>query len=189
MKQAKTLTERELRRVLDYTALTRHAMRNRVMVLLTFYAGLRIGEVAALKLGDVVGADHTMKGEILLAPEQAKGGHSRAVFLNEKLRKELTAYVKTIKGRPLDLPLFRTQKQQGFSANTLCQHFYWMYQRAGIDGASSHSGRRTFATNLASKGISVRVLSSLLGHRSITTTQRYIDVNDDMKRQAVGLLG
>jgi len=48
MKQAKTLTERELRRVLDYTALTRHAMRNRVMVLLTFYAGLRIGEVAAL---------------------------------------------------------------------------------------------------------------------------------------------
>ena len=54
MKQAKTLTERELRRVLDYTALTRHAMRNRVMVLLTFYAGLRIGEVAALKLGTLL---------------------------------------------------------------------------------------------------------------------------------------
>lgn len=60
--------------------------------------------------------------------------------------------------------------------------------REGIAGASSHSGRRTFITNLAAKGISVRVLASLAGHKSIATTQRYIDVNDDMKRRAVELV-
>ncbi|MNW04007.1 site-specific tyrosine recombinase XerC [compost metagenome] len=63
-----------------------------------------------------------------------------------------------------------------------------MYKRAGIDGASSHSGRRTFITTLASKGVGVRVLASLAGHRSIATTQAYIDVNDDMKRRAVELV-
>ena len=48
--------------------------------------------------------------------------------------------------------------------------------------------RRTFITQLASKGIGVRVLASLAGHKSIAVTQRYIDVNDDMKRSAVELL-
>ena len=187
MKQAKTLTERELRRVLDYCALTRYAARNRVMVMLTFYAGLRIGEVAALKWGDVISAEGAVKSEVMLAPEQVKFGHARAVFISDKLRRELTTYIKTVKQRAPDLPLFRTQKQQGFSANTLCQHFYWMYKRAGLDGASSHSGRRTFITTLASKGVGVRVLAALAGHRSIATTQAYIDVNDDMKRRAVEL--
>ncbi len=187
MPQAKTLTDRELRRVLDCCALTRHAARNRAMLLLTFYAGLRISEVAALKWGDVVGDDGAVKPEVQLAPDQVKFGHARAVFVSDKLRRELAAYIKAVKQRSPELPLFRTQKQQGFSANTLCQHFYWLYKRAGIDGASSHSGRRTFITNLASKGVGVRVLAALAGHRSILTTQKYIDINDDMKRKAVEL--
>lgn len=189
MGQAKTLTERELKRVLDYIALHRHAARNRAMVVLTYYAGLRVSEVANLKYADVVAADGSVKPEIQLAPEQVKGGHARTVFVGEKLRKELATYVKTLKRRDQEqLALFRTQKRDGFSPNTLCQHFYWLYQRAGLEGASSHSGRRTFITNLAAKGVGVRVLASLAGHRSIATTQHYIDVNDDMKRKAVELV-
>lgn len=188
MSQAKTLTERELKRVLDYIALHRHAARNRAMVMLTYYAGLRVSEVANLKYTDVVAADSTIKHEFQLTAEQTKGGHARMVFVGEKLRKELAAYVKTLKRRDQQqLPLFCTQKRDGFSPNTLCQHFYWLYQRAGLEGASSHSGRRTFITNLAAKGVGVRVLASLAGHRSIQTTMRYIDCNDDMKRKAVEL--
>ena len=189
MGQAKTLTERELKRVLDYIALHRHAARNRAMVMLTYYAGLRVSEVANLKYADVVAADCTIKAEFQLAAEQVKGGHARMVFVGEKLRKELGAYVKTLKRHEQEqLPLFRTQKRDGFSPNTLCQHFHWLYQRAGVEGASRHSGRRTFITNLASKGVGVRVLASLAGHRSIATTQAYIDVNDDQKRKAVELV-
>lgn len=62
-----------------------------------------------------------------------------------------------------------------------------IHRHAGIEGATSHSGRRSFITTLASKGIGVRVLASLAGHRSIATTQAYIDVNDEMKRAAVEL--
>jgi len=84
--------------------------------------------------------------------------------------------------------LFATQKRAAFSANSLCQTLNAIYRGAGVDGASSHSGRRSFITALANKGVGVRVLAALAGHRSISTTQRYIDVNDDMQRAAVELL-
>lgn len=188
MKQAKTLTDRELKKVLDYVAVHRYAARNRAMLLITYLAGLRVSEVAMLKCSDVIALDGTIKTEIQLSPQQTKGGHARTVFVNDRLKKELTAYVKTLKRKQPELALFSTQKREAFSRNTLCQHFYWLYRHAGIDGASSHSGRRTFITTLASKGVSVRVLASLAGHKSIATTQAYIDVNDDMKRATVQLI-
>jgi integrase/recombinase XerD len=63
-----------------------------------------------------------------------------------------------------------------------------MYKRCSIASGSSHSGRKTFLTSLANQGISVFVLASLAGHKSISTTQRYVSVNDDMKRRAVELV-
>ncbi len=58
----------------------------------------------------------------------------------------------------------------------------------GIDGASSHSGRRWFITRLAHSGVSAKVIMTLAGHKHLTTTQRYIDVNDEMMRAAIRLL-
>ena len=50
-----------------------------------------------------------------------------------------------------------------------------LYRAAGIDGGTSHSGRRSFITNLAERGVSVRVLMSLAGHQNLATTQRYMN--------------
>jgi integrase/recombinase XerD len=189
-KQAKTLTPQELRRVLDFIATRPHALRNRVMLLMTHYAGMRVGEVASLRYVDVVDADGQLRDEIRLDAAQTKGRHGRVVFVNAKLKRELQAYLRSHPQTKPDHKLFYTQKRAGagFSANTLTQHFHYIYRKTGIAGASSHSGRRTFITNLASKGISVRVLMSLAGHRHIGTTQAYIDVNDDMKRRAVEMV-
>ena len=190
VKQAKTLTPTDLRRVLDYIATRPHSVRNRAMLLMTYYSGMRVGEVASLRYSDIVEPDRTIRSEIILRPDQTKGNESRTVFISEKLKKELEIYLKVTKFTdPFD-KFFYTQKRvdEGFNANTLTQHFHHLYKRAGIAGASSHSGRRSFITNLASKGISVRVLASLAGHKSIATTQRYIDVNDDQKRRAVELI-
>ena len=177
MKQAKTLNAQELRRVLDYIATRKHAARNRAMLLMTFYAGLRVSEVAALRYRDILDADGNVRGEITLTPDQTKGNESRVVFLNERLRKELAAYIKVTRfsTHPRTKLFFSQQRPiHGFDANTLCQHFHYLYKRAGLVGCSSHSGRRSFITNLATK--------------SIATTQKYIDVNDEMKRQAVELI-
>ena len=64
-----------------------------------------------------------------------------------------------------------------------------IYARAGMEGATSHSGRRSLITSLASKGVGVRVLAAIAGHRDIRVTQSYIDVNDTMMRAAVELAG
>jgi len=189
-KQAKTLTQTELRRVLDYIATHKHAVRNRTVLMTTFLSGMRVGEVASLKYSDVVDSSGVIKAEIRLSAAQTKTKEARVVFVSDKLRKELDVYCRCYTPNNPNCKLFYSQKEKsdGFSANTLTQFFHYLYRRVGIEGASSHSGRRTFITNLANKGIGVRVLMSLAGHRSITTTQAYIDVNDDMKRKAVELV-
>ena len=144
--------------------------------------------MAALRVGDVLNTDGSVRVEFRLDPSQTKGRHARTVFVSEKLRKEVAAYLVTRNTAALDIPLLHTQKRAGFTANTLCQTLRTIYRDAGLDGASSHSGRRSFITTLANKGVGVRVLAALAGHRSISTTQRYIDVNDAMKRAAVELV-
>lgn len=188
MSQAKTLTQAEIDQVLRYINTRQLAARNRTMLLMSFWSGMRVGEIAALKIGDVRNEDGTVKAEVHLAAEQTKGKYARTVFLPEKLRDEIVSYLQTLKVINPNKPLFFTAKRDGFTANTLTQHFFWLYKRAGVSGASSHSGRRSFITKLAQQGIGVRVLASLAGHRSITVTQAYIDVNDDMKRRAVELI-
>ena len=189
MAQAKSLTDGEIKRVLAVVAQGRNPARNRAMVLLTFYAGMRVGEVASLKWKDVLSNDGTVKNEIRLTAEQTKGKHSRTVMVCDKLRKELAQYAQTVKRLDTEKPVIYSQrKREGFSSNTLSQEFKTLFKKSGIDGATSHSGRRTFITTLAHKGVGVRVLMSLAGHRSITTTQLYIDINDEMKRTAVNLI-
>ena len=188
MGQAKTFTTEEFDAVLSFVAKRRHALRNRMMILMSFWAGMRVGEIAALRVSDVVDGSGKIKGEVRLGAAQTKGNHARTVFLPQKLRDELQRYVDTRGAGDRLLPLFLTAGGKRFSANVLTQHFFWLYRKAGIEGASSHSGRRSFITNLASKGIGVRVLASLAGHRSIAVTQKYIDVNDEMKRNAVELV-
>ena len=188
MAQARTLKEKELKQLLQFIAFRKHALRNRCTCLMTHWAGMRVGEVAALRYSDVLAADGSILAEIRLSAQQTKGDKARVVYVAEKLRKELLNYVRTYPQTDPTRPLFYTQKRDHFTANTLAQHFFWLYKAAGLNGASSHSGRRTFITTLANKGVSVRLLQALAGHRSITTTQVYIDVNDAMKRAAVELV-
>lgn len=174
--------------MLDHVATRPHAARNRLILLLTHWAGMRVGEVAGLLISDVIDEHKTVRPEIRLDRARTKRHHARSVFVNHKLRREIMSYYSTLTNRDASAALFATQKRQGFSANTLCHTMRDIYHEAGFAGASSHSGRRSFITTLASKGVGVRVLASLAGHKSIATTQRYIDINDDMKRQAVELL-
>ena len=199
MSQAKVLTEKEIKKVVKVIDSKRHASRNRCMFLLTHGSGMRVGEVASLRICDVLASDGSIKSEVYLSAAQTKGSKGRTVYLSEKMLEEISLYLKTrFKLKDL-LPvtmtdtvraLFTNQKdcQRGFSASTACQMFHYWYKEAKIEGASSHSGRRGFITNLANKGVHVRILQELAGHSSIAVTQKYIDVNQDKLRIAVGML-
>ena len=198
MKQARTLNEKELNLLLLYINTRKHAARDRAMVLMTYWAGMRIGEVAATKLKDVLANDGTVKHEINLTAEQTKGKYARTVVLADKLRNEIKTYLQTrfntkelialTYSEFINQPLFATQKRAGFNNNTACYHFHMLYKAAGLEGASSHSGRRSFLTELSSKSVPLKVLMELAGHRQAQTTMRYINVTQDMKRAAVELI-
>jgi integrase/recombinase XerD len=188
MAQAKVLTQAELDQVLRYVSTKRYAKRDRCLILTSFWSGMRVGEIAQLKMGDVVNEDGTIKSEIRLSAQQTKGNTARIVFIPQKLKVEILDYLTTRHATLSHIPLFHTDDRLGFTPNSLCQWFFWTYKRAGINGASSHSGRKFFLTSLANKGISIHILASLAGHKSIAVTHKYLIANDEMKRNAVELI-
>jgi integrase/recombinase XerD len=167
---------------------SRYAERDITMLLLTHWCGLRVGEVAALRIADVVDEQRTVKAEIVLAAAMTKSKRARRIFVPKTMQQQLKRYVSELCQSSRDNYLFSTQKNSHFTANTATQHLQRLYVRAGIVGSTSHSGRRTWLTELSSKGVGVRVLAEMAGHASIQRTQRYFDVNDGQMRRAAELI-
>ena len=199
MSQARILTSREYRKVLVYIANNRHASRNKAMLYMSHLAGLRVGEISHLTLSDVLNEDGSIKDEVYLSPDKTKGDRGRTVLLPKKLQDELHNYLsirfrlkelKAVAMTDTSRALFYSQRHpsDGFSPNTLAQYFHYLYKNAGVEGASSHSGRRFFATKIAEAGTNPKVLQNLLGHRNLQTTMRYVEISPTMMRSAVELM-
>ena len=86
MKQAKTLNEAELKRLLAIIDAGKHASRNRCAVMLSFLAGMRVGEIAQLLLLDVFTADGAVKDQIVLKAAYTKTNETRAIFVGKRIR-------------------------------------------------------------------------------------------------------
>ena len=168
---------------------TRHAERNRLCFVLSIYGGLRVGEIAALTIGDVATANGDIRREIKLGAHQTKGSKGRTVILSERVRKEIASFFKNKQpNRDQGSPLIASQRNgRAFSNVTLSMLFAEIYEVAGIR-TSSHSGRRTFATRLNEKGVGMKTIQKLMGRRNIGTTALYCEVSDAMMRNAVELV-
>ena len=190
MKQAKLLTDAEFKRLTAVINSLRYQTRNHTTVALSFYAGLRACEIAALRVGDVFDEASNVKDTIYLNAGQTKGSDSTTVLVNTKLKRQLEKFAKQypVHMSTRTAPLLFSAKGGGFSAQTIVNLFKRIYKIAGIEGASSHSGRRQFVTKLADQGINARLVQVLARHKHLSTTQRYIDVNENALRNAVELL-
>ena len=190
MKQAKLLTDAEFKRLTAVINSLRYQTRNHTTVALSFYAGLRACEIAALRVGDVFDDAGGVKDTIYLNSAQTKGSDSTTVLVNTKLKRQLEKFAKQypVHMSTRTAPLLFSAKGGGFSAQTIVNLFKRIYKIAGIEGASSHSGRRQFVTKLADQGINARLLQVLARHKHLSTTQRYIDVNENALRNAVEFL-
>ncbi|WP_299146781.1 site-specific integrase [uncultured Tateyamaria sp.] len=191
MKQARVLTDAEIKRVLTYCSGTKHPIRNRLAVMLSHYAGLRVGEIATLTWEQLLDVNGSIRSQFYLNAADTKGKEARLVHVNAKLMAELVTAQNLIKSRnrsDVTGPIIASQRGGHFSANSLAQVFARLYAGVGFTDASSHSGRRWFITELAKKGVTSKTIMELAGHKQLTTTQRYIEVTDQMKAQAVQLL-
>ena len=142
MPQARVLTDHEQKRILAVVAQTKHAARNRMAFILSYQAGMRVGEIAALTIGDVFEADlKTVRSQIRLSSDITKGGHARVVFVSDRLRKELDRYRERLgENLKTERPLPMTQKRTPFSANTLCRLMGDLYERRPLS-PSPHARR------------------------------------------------
>lgn len=185
MAKAKVLSKEEIKRVMRIADTGRNGLRDRVALSLSIFAGMRIGEIAALKIDDVRGIDGSAVSVINLSKHQTKGNRSRRVFVSDDLRKVLNSYLATITELDGSKALIRSTRTGGhFSNVSLSLRFKAIYLAAGIR-TSSHSGRRTFATQKNALGIGMRTIQHLLGHANIATTALYCDVSDEQLINAV----
>ena len=190
MKQAKLLTQAEQKRVAAIINSHRYQSRNTAIFAFSFFAGLRACEIAALKVGDVFDENGNVRDTVYLTAGQTKGDEANTVLVSKRLSKALMSYAAVYPHHTATpaAQLFFSAKRGGFSAQTIVNLFSRFYALAGIKGASSHSGRRQFLTELADKGINVRMIMALARHKDISTTMKYIDFNESKLRNAIELV-
>jgi integrase len=188
-KQAKILSEDDLQDLLVYASATRNPIRNRVIVLLSAKAGLRAGEIANLTWDMVVDPNGAISTAIELRDHAAKKRSGRLIPLHKDLRNALASW-RNITRRTG--PIVLSERGCAMTPLSIVVWFNRAYRAVGLEGCSSHSGRRTFITRAARlvhrAGGSLRDVQVLAGHRSIQTTQRYIDGDTDAQRKLVSLI-
>jgi integrase len=188
-KRAKILSNDNLEDVLLFAETSRHPLRNKVIVLLSAKSGLRAGEIANLTWAMVTDPTGAI-GTVLELPDQAaKKGSGRVIPLHEDLRTALAAWRGATNA---DGPVIVSERGGPMTPQSIVVWFANAYQVIGLNGCSSHSGRRTFITRAARlvhhAGGSLRDVQLLAGHRSIETTQRYIDGDTDAQRKLVSMI-
>ena len=188
-KQAKVVTPIMLRRMLRFASQTDFCARDRAMILLSVKAGLRACEIARLDWSMVLDARGKVADVLAIHDAIAKKRGGRRIPMHPDLRRALQALLRS--SEPSG-PVIRSARDGHLRPTSVVNWFAALFSELGFEGCSSHSGRRTFITgaarNVHRSGCSLRDVQLLAGHRSIETTERYIDGDTRGQRRLIGLL-
>jgi integrase/recombinase XerD len=155
----------ELRRLFTSAA----TPRNRALLMTTYAAGLRVGEVVRLRLSDIE------SDRMLIRVNQGKGRKDRYTLLSVRLRAALRTYWHLY--RPALWLFTGHDRTQPLSIATAQKIYYHAKRGAGIlHGKGIHTLRHCFATHLLEAGVDLHTIQLLLGHRTIDTTTRYLHI-------------
>jgi integrase/recombinase XerD len=174
---AKTLTASEIELVLEHLSHKKHSVRNRLLIMMNHYLGMKVNEISKITIGDVVDSNNQLRDHITLPPN--KYGKVHTVLINKTIQTELINYLQICNLSDHSRKLFYTQKNpsKGFSPNTLTQFFFYAYREVGII-ASSHSGRKGFINALSKNGTDTRIIQKLTGHLNLQSVKDQIIEND-----------
>jgi integrase/recombinase XerD len=183
--QAAVLSEQQHKEMLQFLGKGRHPVRNKAIYLLGFRAGLRVGSIAGLTLKDVLSEDGSIKPRVVARRAIMKGSKTSTFFFNHpELMEALAAWVK-VRPNSKVLNLFVSQKGFAFAPNVLSHQILKWFKKAGMEDCSSHSLRRSMATNVIKSGADIVALKILLNHSNIQTTQSYVSHDDNYLSQIV----
>jgi integrase len=178
-----------LRRMLRSASKAPFPARDRVMILLSVKAGLRACEIAGLEWSMVLDARGKVGDSLAIHDAIAKKRGGRRIPIHPDLRSALRCLLRISE---LSGPVMRSARGGCLRPTSVVNRFAALFRELGFEGCSSHSGRRTFITaaarNVHRSGCSLRDVQLLAGHRSIETTERYIEGDTRGQRRLVGLL-
>jgi integrase/recombinase XerD len=193
-KQAKVLNDEQQDKMLRFLSRTRYPSRNKLIFLLSIKAGLRAMEIAYLNWRHVINSQGGLSDYITIEDSGSKGKRGgRSIPMHSQIKEELEIYASQM-GDIVhsNRIIISERKTTGVNPGYVTTMLWLWYRDVGFIGASSHSGRRTFITNAArcitDCGGSIRDVQHLAGHKSLNTTQRYIDGNEEAKRRLIKML-
>jgi integrase len=196
IKQAKTFDDAQFDKFLKFIdENSTLPARDRLMAMLSFKAGLRAGEIAKIDLNAMTTVDGKIAPVISIFSNVGKKNRQREIPMHAEVRKALAEFIKAfpkatfvaISSRPFrhavryGRPLPTTYERA--SPDAVTRYLNKLYRKAGFEGASTHSGRRTFGTKAARVAnmhhCSLRDVQLLLGHARLETTERYLEPSED----------
>mmetsp|Transcript_1628 Transcript_1628/g.1129 ORF Transcript_1628/g.1129 Transcript_1628/m.1129 type:complete len:310 (-) Transcript_1628:654-1583(-) len=157
-------------------------MRNHAIFELMYSAGLRVSELANINMFDIDFSNHIVR-------IRGKGNKERILPIGKKsveaVRKyRLKLYEKTGIGTDTNNPLFLNKNKTRLTTRSIARILEQIIRECGIlNSISPHGIRHTFATHMLDAGADLRVIQELLGHKSLSTTQKYTHVSIDRLMQ------
>ena len=184
--QAKILTQAEIE-LLFNDGLQTH--RDRTLFGVCLYTACRVAEACSLEVVDIYTTKGAVRPTINFRKHNTKGKlQTRTIPVIEDLRSLLTAW-KPHTGQTYLFPgrhrCHHWRHLQSDSADRILRE---AFERVSIEGASTHSFRRTALTQMSNAGIPLRVIQEISGHRNLEQLQRYLEVEPDQVRGAIASL-
>lgn len=181
--QAKVLTQAELERLFSVGLKT---TRDRALFGVCLYAACRINEACTLLTADAYDSKGQVRTHLLLRKANTKGKlATRTIPVIENLRQLLTTY-RPEAGTKYLFPGWGENPH--LHADSAARVLRKACKKAGIDGASTHSFRRTALTQMSNAGIPLRIIQEISGHRNLEELQKYLEVRPEQVTGAIAAL-
>ncbi len=172
----KSLTREEIRKLLD--AIPKGKIRDRLIVMMLYGAGLRVSELCNLKIGDV----DLRRG--LITVRGGKGAKDRVIPIPQSLSEIIEEYLNFRDDDSEYLIVEERRKKKGKLSTKTVWYLLRKYgERAGVE-VTPHRLRHSFATHMLERGVDIRAIQELLGHSNLSTTQIYTKVTVEHLRRA-----
>ncbi|MBD2364760.1 site-specific integrase [Anabaena minutissima FACHB-250] len=182
--KAKVLTPEEIESLFTSGLTT---VRDRTLIAVMLYTACRVNEAVTLKIKDVYDSRGRVRPELIFRKGNTKGKlATRTIPVLEDLRPFLEQY-KPEKSH--DSFLFPGRWGRGHLHSEYASLiFREACKRVDIEGASTHSCRRTALTLMSNAGIPLRVIQEISGHRNLEQLQNYLEVETSQVRGAIAAL-
>jgi integrase/recombinase XerD len=163
-----------------------HESRDRALFGVCLYTACRIEEACTLRRKDVFDAKRLVRPELIIRKGNTKGKlATRTIWVGEELRSLLVDY------NPPSYQWFLFPGRHGkghINPDSAARILRQAFENLGIEGASTHSFRRTALTMMSNARIPLRVIQEVSGHRTLDELQKYLEVRPDQVRGAIASL-